>query len=473
MPGRYVKRVDFRLSAAVSGKEFPVTAFHALYPLNGVPTARCDIGVGRRASRRSPAAVVPAATGQVVVSLGGSDLSGDLFSGKANGYVFRRNNNAAGFSVNLVNWLDGLRNTSAESSLFFAGVPSGFYRPPSVGDTKVATWQGAALKHKAAATASVFGGTRSMLLEAMSGPMLVSDAASLLTGIPLAQRQKGNELGAAVLRRFVEPRPLKLPLDDLNYNDQVAVGIGQVVFGGAGGPTAWDRLLTVANAYQFAIAPGVSSVEAIPFTPAYNQPLKHFTQNDYMSVDLTRNTPVSYRGAIVYGLHTAGSKDSTRPVSRVRVGSYEQEDTSGVFVTAPAPVWLDFYVNGKQQVEAIIDQGLPYRVNEMIERQGSQADDYAKAIWASAALQGRQGRLIAPFNLDVGPGSIISFDVPVGDAEVKMLGAVTGVELHADAMAPAAYTVYQLTAVRNVDDAAALSAHPLFKTGYSGRALAA
>lgn len=114
-------------------------------------------------------------------------------------------------------------------------------------------------------------------------------------------------------------------------------------------------------------------------------------------------------------------------------------------------------------------------------------DDYARLLYVTERLRGRQASMRTRFRLDVAPGSSLAVDL-ASDPFVRealgpglkdantVYGHVTRVSLILDAEAQQAFTLLQLSHLRtkteNEEDATSIEAHPYFGTPWAGAPLA-
>ncbi len=488
--------------AVVGGTTVEVVKIHLEYSLNAIPTGLITLALGYDAGSQTDSTanallekLQTRTPVTVFLSVSGLVSGKTIFEGFSAGVSTDRSTQRAGLVVAIVGWLDDMRATSAFSELFSPTTPGALLSAAGWNILGIVanTPQGAGAIFTEFLLRDIWDGTSKALYAMSQSPAAIAGVSAVSGGGGgLNTALKGNDMGAAALKRFTGALPLGGT--DRYLADAVGAQLGQVVFGQAGGPTLWSKLLTMAGLMGFMVAPKIGSAEVIayqPFVPT-SAITKVIPASEY--TDIATEDPVqhSIRGVGLLGGQGAltGYFDTVRRSADLGdawdiMGKYDS-GRDGVWEMRQAPLWLSKEGSAAQWTRittGFSSGGIPGNGPKRPPRGGSMtqeenasrdqrlADRLAHTFWLQLVFAERRAQARGILRLDVCPGSNIKIEVPGSDvAGVQgrsVYASVDKVALDISAQESTAMTTFHVSSVRGEgDNNLANGTHPLYGTAF-------
>lgn len=489
----------------VAGREADAGVVHVEYAVNEVPVGWATLAVGYDAVTGRTAPDMTDQLGEqlpIVVELQIGEDTHTIFDGKVSGPSWRRSLAAAGLQVGMAGWLDDMRSTSALSKAFGVSAPGNFTEASCLklegdggsGNSGVHyNAESLGLGYVGLVTSDLWAGIRSAIMDLTKAPILTEAGDKALTGGGLVNPLdvQDNTLARAALERF---KGGPLPISGLTGLPvrSIAAALAQVVFMGAGGPTVWSMLGTLAETFSFSIIPSVKTALAVPVVSFVNSKLATtvISAEDYIAADRTQYSRYPVRGIALMGRESSVSNPQDEQATKIdtTVARFVARKP-GVLEVRRAPAWLDSALkydewtpittgvqsdgvraNGSESIAADVSVNGDVRAG----RGTSLGARMAHAAWLDIAYAGRSIRIISKLRVDVGPGTPVKIEIAGqrGATAKTVCGIVNRVSLDVDVQNSSAYTTFDIVGVHGPaeDDLAAVT-HPFFGKLYAGGSL--
>jgi hypothetical protein len=316
--------------------------------------------------------------------------------------------------------------------------------------------------------------------------------------------------GQPILGQYRFSKPLKLPLVGLPGVESVALAMAEDVtaetFESMAATTMWDKLVGgFAANYRFAIVPLVDTALVVPLTAGMRTPWAVIYGQEYGAISYQDQKPRPAKGAKLF----TGIGSLTGAIGNV-LGAAGLQPTfggqylnpqikNGMTIFANAPRWSANVVapphfggqaaqpQGVRGNAFFPGQGVaPANVDPQLIRAGAKNiwDVYARHVYITEALRGRQGSLQGKLRFDIAPGSTVEVRAVQDKFVLAQTGNLAGSVLYGevqaithtiDAEAQQASTALQLANVRNFSenqvDATSIHKHPLYSDFWNGAPL--
>lgn len=419
----------------------------------------------------------------------------------------RRGTTQALFEMGVVGWLQGLAATTAACGKFMADrasgdVPDNLFVPFALESTGAA---GRETQISALNSSAVYDWRDDLwvAIDKALRALAEGSAVALSDGI-LPAVDRPNRFTIDALNRFnKEPhvRPGRLKFKScIPDTTELARGVSQeIVFilqQRSGSPTAWDKILHMANMFAFALIPTVSSATVVPLVrqlPA-SRAWRTIDASEIFSINIFPYTPRPLVGMVLVPppMHPSpvGGPDAAAQRELVRVWSWPTQALSapGLVLARTAPMWLSGEV-GTLADRADADRAAhpPNSVGGDIKERPARAARQAPACdvgtdlarWWFYDEQFKQatGDLIGRLRFDIGPGSHVKIRgiVPEelglpGNITSDVYATVWGVGLSVTIGQQVSASIqYQLANVRGgADIDHSVDGHPLYEREEDG-----
>lgn len=374
---------------------------------------------------------------------------------------------------------------------------------------------------------SLAGATELANWGALDRQIRAAQAAHPLTPVTRADLAGGANYAAAGYRYGV---PVALSVNQvllgpLGFGPSFAGDLASIMVHELAPMSAWEVLTArIAARFQVAVLPMADRGVVAPFQPLLDTPWQRLYATEVFGWEDDVQTPLPVRGVVLTSdrVSAAGAKvDGNDPAraaaAQQQMAAVYDSCEDGVFVFRDMPGWLSAVSNapwiwaGTAFAGPRMDPKVPWALGPRV----AAADDrllaavgatgggavvgalvaglgrvagapaappalartlavrYAQALFQQERTRGRSVYLTGRFRYDIGPGSVVTCELP-GDRYVRaavganrdttMTGMVIRVTLVLDAEAPKAFTAFQLGFVRT--QAETLPTSPLYATGH-------
>lgn len=528
----------------------PVSAVTATFLANSIPTAQVAIPVGKSVSSDSSETVVKAReladklkqfkNIEVWLRLGGEFAPGVNWPSKDfkvfNGYVTGTSTvrTASGLHVvaHCTHWLLDMDASMALTDSLVAGAPVAIRLPAVAGafkssktppvDKKLSSlnenlWIGA-LKSKFIEICN----EGSILTKLQCGPKKLSGSQKFAArnDIALKRLQGGKSSGEFDISAVVDvPKLVWVEALDPVRKGAITQTIMSILSNGSlGTSTLWDKLLELANTFQFTIIPTVDSVICAPMSPclAANDPPRHVTikASEYHSFSPSSQVARVWKGISIQGQYTSdfSSLDSEK-ISALKFGvllsdgcyiadgdkslpkEFRDRAANGAMQFIEAPSWIqDISMRAIISARGTVQGNNPNNPMQGDEVMGPPAptplpglkpelgktlgDAFAKWWYWTHQFLPRTGEITGKLRFDIAPGSIVRIEDIDGklyesSADFGYLYAlVTSVRFKIDAVNSHASTSLTLSYIRRDSEKNyGIDQHPLYRDRWVGTVL--
>lgn len=531
--------IKLRLRAVIGDFEFrDIVQYTAAFASNSIPVASLLVAVGRNVETDALATIHDAVNSLKVQLKAEVFLSTDvtsleqavpgvpdnfqeikIFEGKTVGAGWRRTENGAHFTINLLHWLGDLNYASAVSASSHPGNPADLTYPAifrAIGPASADPTSGSPSWVPMLSEGFVSSGS----LNDIWGNVLHKWMQEVAKDDPFDEALLGGQPGGGdentltALSRIGpngDGRPLNLVTGDAN-RDVVADGLRQALMNETGGnwinTTLWGKLVGEwAPAYWFSVIPRVEDALIVPFTGGLQgEPWAVIGDEDYAQADLNSQMHQVLRGVgIVHPIMFFSGIDLSKgsiPVDRGGLAGFYQPEglTKGMVLLKDAPKWLADPIipytfsraaegiNGEAINTALDDDGTgrdrePAR--DLAQAQRGHKDVmslYAKQWYVLEVLKGRVGEITGKLRFDIAPGSNVLVEaggarnVPAAAAiQENIFATVTQVSYVINAESQKAGTAFSLAHIRteqeNQQDGMSIATPPLYQDPWPGAKL--
>jgi hypothetical protein len=301
---------------------------------------------------------------------------------------------------------------------------------------------------------------------------LLQSATEAVESLALPALELGNAKAIATMKLFNDAKvlnPGSLLINDFSgHNPRLSEQLAEVICGGLGGTTAWQKLVTLAQLLHFRLIPTVDSLAVVPYMPVYaHAPWRSIWAGDTLRVDGQAATPARLSAVAMVGTPWNSTRyDQSDPP---RANGFWSSGRVGKVKLVRNPDWL---FSGQwfnpDKLSSSPDEALT-------ERGATRGNDYARAIWADDCYKGRVMSVHTPLRLDIAPGcpvAVNGLDVSTRAGESRLLGMVQAVRIMMSAGGRDARTELTISHLRTIaDDNLAPTAHPLYDNLWPGTEL--
>lgn len=296
------------------------------------------------------------------------------------------------------------------------------------------------------------------------------------------------------------------PLDvHTNGKKTVADWVGRQLANSIAGTNIWTVLVgSILPSFGMAIVPTATEAYVVPLLPQNRKAVKTIKPNEYVDFNLKVMSQRPLFGVGVLASYNNATIEKKSEDTKVCVGasytvpSINGQNNEGMWMFVPAPGWLDGWTDYDPEAVGGGNSGVNQLMSEpshdavgvddaKVDRSpSSEANDwndelnkYAKLIYASNALRGREGSLVGKLRFDIAPGTTLKVDAKTGgdtnssntdNLAVSMVGLVAGVSITINAEQSSATTVFDLTNLRteaeNKEERMAMDNHPFFASTF-------
>jgi hypothetical protein len=512
-PDTYVF-TSFKIWAMFEGTRIDdIAGISGTFALNGIPSATLTLAAGINAATNKAAAFHTLRAGgrpklreKVKVYLDITTTDGKkakmpnvksmlIFEGYYAGMGYQRSDKSAGFTVNIVHWLDDLNCSSMASGNWFPGAPFDLAESAcaySVGLSDGGAW---AVPQMDARGDIINAGTiEGDLWEECLKKLMLKIADWPVPRLRGEGEQK-NDAATAALQRMPGKSdsyaPLSLDLAGTLPNN-VADGVGQALTRDAADTyaysTFWSKLVGDWGAqFFFAVSPAVEFAFPIPFFGGlkWESGMKVISADEYNYASFMASTSQILEEVDIFtsvpsqsGLAGRGNPDSARPISNFEPSGWypkENADRRGMIMLKSLPGWLANYIRPSKYTHESTgqttstpgddknpDHGAPAPadgdVKEQTKTMADIADRFAEHWYKSELLQQRYGEMSGKLRFDIAPGSIVKIEPPehvmtaLPDSKINMYATVVQVTFAINSEQAQAGTSFSLAHIRTEDE---------------------
>lgn len=309
---------------------------------------------------------------------------------------------------------------------------------------------------------------------------------------------------------YTSAYPLKIHSAGTSH---VARSIGTIIGQSLAGTSMWSMLIgSLLPHFGMGIVPLSDRAYMVPILPMAREAYTVITPNEYVDFDQKAMAQRPLFGVGVSSFHNMATLPKGED-PKVCVGASftaksvvtKDGKPDGMWMIVESPFWLEGWVHtdpfasvggGGSAVEAALSKpshsvdGSPPSAEQSLNRDvGSEvADwnnvigDYARMVYASNALRGRDGTVTGKLRFDISPGSTVKiagkgekFSDGTDQLATDMYGFVARTTTIIDAEQSSACTTYELTNLRtdveNKSDRFSMSTHPFFDSYFKGSPL--
>lgn len=531
--------IKVRLRAVIGDFEFKdVVQYTGAFAMNSIPVASILVAVGRNVETDALATIHNAVNSLNVQLKAEVFLATDItsveqatpgvpdnfqeikiFEGKTVGAGWRRTENGAHFTINLLHWLGDLNYASAVSASSHPGNPADLTYPAifrAIGPASTDPTSGSPSWVPMLSEGFVNSGA----LSDIWGNVLHKWMLSVAQDDPFDKALLGGQSGGGdqntidALNRIGpngDGRTLNLVTGGAN-RDVVASGLRQALMNETGGnwinTTLWGKLVGEwAPAYWFSVIPRVDDALIVPFTGGLQgEPWAVIGDEDYAQADLNSQMHQVLRAVgIVHPIMFFSGIDMNKgaiPLDRGGCAGWYQPDgiKKGMVLLKDAPKWLSDPIIAyefSRAAEGI--EGAPINTNldpdgtgqprqparDLGDVQTGHKDIltlYAKQWYVLEVLKGRVGEVSGKLRFDIAPGSNVLVEaggarnVPLANAiQENIYATVTQVSYVINAESQKAGTAFSLAHIRtekeNQTEGMSIGKPPLYQDAWPGAML--
>lgn len=270
-------------------------------------------------------------------------------------------------------------------------------------------------------------------------------------------------------------------------------GLTRMILDGLGYNSFWSKLIgELAPSFLFAISPGVTFAQAIPFFPGLNKQYVTITGEEYNHANFTTNCAHMVSGVVIYWAPQGDGSQSQmggklapihgycRPAGMYPPNKKDYDHHWGNILVRDPPAWLanpvytlgytrENHFNYRGRSAAAPQKGsvrnpeasekhreaedtyLNKSADTVDEKELNVYDRFACHWYKSAILGQRYGELSGKLRFDIAPGSIVKIEPPItaiGKENTPMYGAVVQVSFAINAEQHTAGTSFAFSHVR-------------------------
>jgi len=534
-------RSEFQIEAKIGDIVFKdVVSYSATFGLNSIPTASLVVATGYNVRTGERATIHDAVytmkpRDTVTVTLTITTTDGLTYKMPAGKYVifegyyagigYQRSSSNSCYTLHLIHWLDDLNSSSMVNGNWAVGVPHDLATAASMH----AASQGGGGGY--ANSVPIVDRQRDIItkvhMEADLWDQVLKPIFKEVAGFPHPKlrdseeasndpNQNGNN--AAALNALDKmpgdaPVPSVLALNLSGLNEKLIgysanMGISRMATDSMAYTSFWGKLIGEFGAsFLFAVSPGVTFANVIPFFPGLRQPWITIQGNEYNAANFNASVAALIESVDIFYSQQAGSGYSTggkmpQPLSYYRPWGRFPEDNRefrGQILIKEPPAWLSSPVphsvyaaettstTGKQAGDGASPgtgaetgaDGTPRPTEaEHNFKEANILDRFAKHWYQSEVLSQRYGELSGKLRFDIAPGSVVRIMTPdsaIGD-EMPVLGNVVQVSIVINAEQHTAGTSFTLANLRtereNIDANLTSDDPPLYLDRWTGGPLA-
>ena len=302
--------------------------------------------------------------------------------------------------------------------------------------------------------------------------------------------------------KYLDEYPLLVPGAQ---TQKAATAIGSHVAASLSGTSMWGMMIgSMLADFGCGVLPWASGAIVAPILPMAKEAQMILKAGEYVDFDLSTQSQRPLYGVGVMGNFQMGTINKSRDAKVCCGASYVAKTAEnfplndGMWIFVGAPSWLDDWVNqdpksadGNADIIKTISEPShdATGIDEVaIDRDiGTEADDwndamaeYAKMIYASNALRGREGTVVGKLRFDIAPGTTVLVQAKgdkylsagVDNLATDMYGFVAKVHISINAEQASATTAFELTNLRtkeeneSADGRFSMTQHPFFGDKY-------
>lgn len=518
----------------VNGTELIASQFSMSYGLNSIPTATALIALGRDA-RTGQRSAVHGVIGQikqmapVIVKLVGTLRDWDtnktqwprgdhiLFLGYVSGIAYRRSLGRVSLVLNMVNKLVDLSMSAAGSADVVPG---------AINDIMLSsTYRGAGGEISATAGGKFIGQLPDDISQDFSeGLLKVVEHLCEQNQLQTHKAWCGGDQGVAATERdnsmalnVIKSSGLWRGIHNLEGTDEyckayplqitprgssfVSDWVGRRVAASLAGDSIWSMLIgSLLPSFGLYLIPISTEAYLAPIIPMSRLIGKTIKANEYVDFNMKMMSQRPLYGVGIFASYNLATVEKDGD-GKLCVGatytarSSQGETNDGMWMFTQAPGWMDGWVNydpkvtdGNPDVVAMMNQPSHDAAGvetEAVNRSPSNEVDgwnatmaqYARMLYASNSLRGREGSLVGKLRFDIAPGTTLRLEAKgdntnlPDDLAASMVGLVASVTVTINAEQASATTSFKLTNLRtlfeNADDRMSMSNHPFFPAHFN------
>jgi hypothetical protein len=526
--------------ANVGGAIVDIVKFECEYTLNAIPKATAMLPVGREVMTMLPSSAhliasqtqiqIPTAVYCSVRYAGGNTGGilpvGDylLFAGWTTGIGYRHSYGGLSMALEITHWLSALTYSSIMSESSHPHNPASFAFASKIkhlgkpgGGAFGGHWMVNTLARKYITSANIEKDLWNDGLKAMFLDLADEDRFNwqAFGGIVEPNDSKTNDCKRALNTFAGDELPVdtvglgatsaqlaKAMADDIAFATMTPSDLAE--FTQMASTTFWDKLLSLAGPYRFAVIPFPHKALVVPYVAGLRdfwdpygigftvlaRDLDLYNTNHQLIRPLRAIGVYAGHGSY-NGAYGPGNK---RPATLQTVGGWYVGRDDGLVRMDPAPRYMSHLIRpsafSKVAAGVSVPKGnainpkagakpagkTPKQINE---EQESMLNRFAHAIFASEMLKQRTGTISGPLRFDICPGSSIRIEGTAGaflagvdpHGEPRH-GMVYRVKMGADAQNASAYTTYDVahfrTQTENQNDDTSIARHPIYDKKWIG-----
>lgn len=520
-PGGYVQ-------VKVAGMEIPVAQFSMTYELNSIPTATVSVALGRNAKTAAPSSIyalvsrlkkMAEVTVKLVGKLGDWSTTGAggkkipfpqpeggavLFIGYISGLSYQRSSGQISAVLSLTNKLVDLTMASGGSADAVPGAPNDYFLP--IFTAGAGTAGTAAARYADMFPQNIYDDFSKGILDVLH---LVASTNEMQQGTVWcsSSRTDGtntNQLAVDVIKgkddwkgiynynttsTYTTKYPLQLGGDGVNAAAQM---VGDRIAGSLAATSLWGTLIQeILPEFGCGVIPMAQTAIVAPMLESARKATATIMSEDYADFNMTTMSQRPLKGVGVLGNWTYLSTISEATESKCVGASYFIKE-SGMWMFVPAPNWITGWMSYDPQADANSQASLLLNTPSQAAT-GTKAQPvpqpqvtdwnkalykYAKLIYSTNALRGREGTLTGKLRFDIAPGTTIvikagaagGLEPGVDTLATDLFAFVVGVVVNINAEDASAVTTFRLTNIRtaaeNEEDRFSTTEHYFFANAY-------
>ena len=300
---------------------------------------------------------------------------------------------------------------------------------------------------------------------------------------------------------YAKPYPLEI---HSTGQDHTAQCIGNVIASSIAGSSMWEMLIgALIPEFGVFIIPLAQSAIMAPIIPTNRTAYKVIKSSDYADFNLKAMSQRPLYGVGVMGSYQTAtivktSSDNKQCVGASYVAKADDgtEFVDGMWMFVEAPRWMDDWINHdpapadgedtsvskmlngtSHDATGVDDEAVDREPDDEVEEWNDVMEKYARMMYASNSLKGRQGTVVGKLRFDICPGMTVMLDA---DRELKspgvdqfptsLFGLVARITITIDAEQASANTAIELTHLRtdveNEQDRFSMETHPFFDQNF-------
>ena len=431
-------------------------------------------------------------------------ISSLIFEGYITGFGYQRSASGIAFSLAIEHWLSDLTASSMISASTHSLTAGDLQRSVILQNNRAGTRQRGTLlvnsyvSQQIGSSAGVVDNLWENGIKKLAKAGASSNSLSELDiqANNTCANDSRNEAALGALDRMAGTLKIKLVgADGQSIGSAIKDDLAKIFLEDLAGQTIWDNIISSSANYMFAVIPKVSDALVVPFCPSLAVTrtgyFKTIPSEQIENVSISGDMPRTIRGVTLLFTQAAainvapGSKE-TSPALNKPGGSYiaETKGCKGTIIYKYSPGWVantgPIELSGNACNKGDIktgnqpEAGRPgdkITTNQQAINKAPFRDALAKSIYCIEVLKGRQGTITGPFRMDIGVGSLISFELPAATHSAKepsiFVGMVLKVSCSIDAQSSQSATTYTVGYVRteyeDVDAVLTVESHPIYQ----------